>query len=387
MEIKNIGQLLDKVRSGKSSADEEALLAAWLHQYNMEGPTGLSDEDFMNARANMLHAIHQARLHPVKRTRLWYRLAGIAAAVILMVFGAGLYYYINHKPEFKDSAGYSNDVSPGRQGATLTLANGKRIRLTDAVSGEIAKEAGISVTKTADGQLIYEMKSPMEQESKQAYNTLTTSRGESYILILPDRSKVWLNAASSLTYPANLGEQKMRKVRLEGEAYFEISKNKEQPFKVESRGQEVEVLGTHFNINSYADERTVTTSLLEGSVKVIAEKNMNALFLKPGQQSRLSGNAELDLMPNVDVEEAVAWKKGYFQFNGEDLHAVMRQLTRWYNVEVDMVNMPHKEFYGAIRRDVKLSQVLKMLELTGKINFKIEVENSRGYEKRKIMIR
>lgn len=387
MENKNIGQVFDKVRSGKSSAEEEALFKAWLHQYNMEGPTGLSDGDFLNARANMLAAINRARLHPVKRTRLWYQFAGVAAAVLLMVCSAGLYYYINHKADFQHSSGYTNDVSPGGQGATLTLANGKKIRLTDAASGEIAKEAGISVTKTAEGQLVYEMKAPLGEETKEAYNTLTTARGESYILILPDRSKVWLNAASSLTYPANLGEQKVRKVSLAGEAYFEISKNKERPFRVESNGQEVEVLGTQFNVNSYADEHWVTTSLLEGSVKVTAVGNKRALLLKPGQQSQFSGNTGINLIPNAAVEEAIAWKNGYFEFNGEDLHAVMRQLTRWYNVEVDMQNTPRKEFYGAIRRDVKLSQVLKMLELAGKINFKIEVENIQGYERRKIMIR
>ena len=386
MKIKNLGQLLDKVRSGKYSAEEEALLEVYIHQYNMEGPSGLTDEDFLNARINMLNAINQARFPVGRRIKIWPGVA-IAASIALIIFSAALFYYTNHKSRSHHVATYTNDVSPGIKGATLTLSNGKKIRLTDAVVGEIAEQAGIGITKTSEGQLVYEMKFPLQNGNRGVYNTLTTARGESYMLILPDSSRVWLNAASSLTYPANLGELKMRQVRLEGEAYFEISRNQMRPFKVESRGQVVEVLGTHFNVNSYGDEHSVITTLMEGQVKVTALKTNRTVLLQPGQQSRLLNNVELDMLPNIDVEDALAWKNGYFQFNGEDLYAVMRQLKRWYNVEIDVQKVPKKEFYGAISRDVKLSQVLKMLELAGKINFEIKVEHTDGYERRKIMIK
>jgi ferric-dicitrate binding protein FerR (iron transport regulator) len=187
--------------------------------------------------------------------------------------------------------------------------------------------------------------------------------------MLSDGSKVWLNAASSLRFPASFAG-KERKVELLGEAYFEVAKNAAMPFKVKVNGMEVEVLGTHFNINSYENESTVRTTLLEGSVKI--NNNNSSSLLKPGQQAQVNKAGEIKIINNVDVEEAIAWKEGKFQFDRADIHDIMRQLARWYDVDVEYKGSVSSHFGGTISRDVNLSQVLNMLHLTGEVKFQIE---------------
>ncbi|MCJ0741191.1 FecR family protein [Pedobacter montanisoli] len=298
----------------------------------------------------------------------WLRIAA-AAAIVVMLFGAGLFYFnLNNKQKKHDQLAYKNDVSPGKLGATLTLANGKKIKLADAANGEIATDGGISMSKTADGQLVYLIKGSTESEH---INTLSTAKGETYVLILPDKSKVWLNAASSLTYSTNLNERKTRRVKLEGEGYFEIAKDRSRPFVVESKGQEVEVLGTHFNINAYSDGPAIATTLLEGSVKVSLETNLSKI-IKPGEQA-LNNDHGIDVV-NVDVERITAWKDGGFALSGKNLKTAMREIARWYNVEVvyDPSISDELETGGWISRSNKLSTVLKLIESSGQVRFKIE---------------
>ena len=301
-----------------------------------------------------------------KIKRLWPSIA--AAASIVFAVGLGGYVYFNQEKEtITHESSYANDVAPGREGATLTLANGKKIRLSDATNGELAKEAGVTISKSADGQLRYEIKEDSRDISK--INTLSTAKGETYQVRLPDGSLVWLNAASSLTYSANLVERGKRRVRLDGEGYFEVAKDKAHPFVVESRGQEVEVLGTHFNVNAYNDEDKIKTTLFEGSVKVFHTNN--EILLKPGEQATLSEN-KLSVS-EADTEEVLAWKDGDFIFNREPIESVMRKLERWYDIEVIYRGeVPTDGFQGAISKFKNISQVLKLLEQTKVASFKIE---------------
>lgn len=302
---------------------------------------------------------------PAKKSN--FRWLAIAASVML-VMGAAVFFFRSGQTD-NNQGKLVNDLAPGKVGATLTLANGRKIRLSEAGNGEIAKEAGISVTKTADGQLVYQIKEEVAQTDK--INTLSTAKGETYILTLPDQSKVWMNAASSLTYSATLMGRGVRRVKLVGEAYFEIAKDKAHPFIVESKGQQVQVLGTHFNVNAYEDEPATMTTLLEGSVKVTSGTNKE--ILKPGEQSKLSSSGSISIQ-QVDVDNAVAWKKGYFQFENENLESIMRKVARWYDVEViyQDSNLKKLAFMGTVSKYKNVSQILKTLQMTNELDFRIE---------------
>lgn len=365
MKKKQAGQLLDKYLQGKASQQEEVIVQSWLINQTVGNQTEQSQQEYP-LPPEMWTAVNQA-IHQ-KKTRIWPRVA-IAAAIATIIFGAGLFYFTqNIYTGHHDQMAYKSDVAPGKPGATLMLANGTKIRLGDAANGKIAKEAGIVISKTADGEIVYEIKENSAEAGKT--NTLITAPGETYILTLPDKSKVWMNAASSLTYSAILEDRGARRVKLEGEAYFEITKDKLHPFIVESRGQTVEVLGTHFNVNSYADEAAIGTTLLEGSVKITT--NGNQQIIKPNEQALSSGDKIT--VRNVDVEEIVDWKDGDFYLNNVSLRIAMRKIARWYNVEVvyDPAVPKDIESTGYISRTNKLSAVLKLIEKSGDVHFRIE---------------
>jgi len=258
----------------------------------------------------------------------------------------------------------------------LTLANGKQIYISDAAAGNIAEEAGVSISKTADGQITYHVKAG--ETGRTQYNTLQTRNGQQTQIILPDNSKVWLNAGSLIKYPSSFAALKDRKVELMGEAYFEVAKDKNHPFIVKTALQEVQVLGTHFNINSYPDEPKLITTLLEGSVKVNYGKY--DLMLKPGQQSVLKLNQAAGITPSdmkisqADIAEAMAWKNGFFRFEEEPLESVMRKVARWYNVEVTYAPGVPKNILlgGFISRNKNISAVLEMMTRTEDVRFKME---------------
>lgn len=378
MKIENIAQLLEKYRSGQYSSTEETALKAWLHQYKMEGDLGLSDQDFLDADKNMLAAIELARFGSVRRVRLWPRMTAIAASVILIA-GLSFYFLVSQNdPKTDQVAKFSNDIIPGSNKAVLTLGNGQKISLTDAGNGTLATENNTFISKTADGQIVYN--STDKNVSAVVYNTITTPRGGQYNLTLSDGTKVFLNAASSLKYPAQF-TGKNRSVQLSGEGYFEVSKDKIRPFVVTTDKQEVEVLGTHFNISSYPDEKSVKTTLLEGLVRVsplsvLAGSRQDAgtgIIIKPNQQAILSSGERINVV-KVDAEEFVAWKNGEFEFNDEPLESIMRKISRWYDVEVEYkdADVRKKQFAGNMTRYANVSDVLHMLELTGYAHFKIE---------------
>jgi ferric-dicitrate binding protein FerR (iron transport regulator) len=248
----------------------------------------------------------------------------------------------------------------------LTLADGSTIVLNDEQNGELASQGNTKVLKL-NGRITYQ---PSDVGSgKILYNTITTPRGGQYQVVLADGSSVWLNAESSLRFPTDF-VGKERRVEISGEAYFEVAKNKAMPFVVSVNGAEVQVLGTHFNVQAYDDEAALQTTLLEGAVKFVAGNS--AVTLKPGQQSQLDKNGDVTVSNEIDTDKIVAWKNGYFLFNGEGLSAITKQLARWYDVEVTGANKIGDKFYAEIPRATKLSDVLHALELTGKVHFTIE---------------
>lgn len=260
----------------------------------------------------------------------------------------------------------NNDIAPGGDRAVLTLADGRKIVLDTASNGALVKQGGIKVIKMG-GQLSY---SHQSNSSQVLYNTITTPRGGQYQVVLPDGSQVWLNAASSLRFPTAF-TGKDRRVEIQGEAYFEVSRQKDMPFIVSVYGAEVQVLGTHFNVMAYSDEAAVKTTLLEGSVKLVS--GSSSVVLKPQQQSQLTKEGQLKVLNGVDVEDVMAWKNGLFHFENADLAMIMRQLSRWYDVDVSFQNKTDKDlFVMEMPRNSRLSEVLRVLELIGNVRFKIE---------------
>jgi transmembrane sensor len=388
------------LQSGNWTAQDKIWLSEYLDQDDLSMLSDIAldqyNDDLLNqvkhldqvTSAQLLSGIHKRMriVGQVKKVSLWPRIA--AAAAILLVVGAGLWYYnanIAH-PVVGSGDLVKNDIGPGKHTATLTLGNGEKIVLGATADGELAKEAGVSITKTADGQVIYNVipttdaagSSTEEKGHLLHYNTLSTAKGESYQIVLPDGTKVWLNAASSLTYSATLNVDGERRVNLDGEAYFEVAKlrrgdqtsNDHIPFVVSSKGQEVTVLGTHFNIDSYADEGSTRTTLLEGVVRVASPAG-NDVVLKPGEQSALWNN-DIKVM-QVDTDEMIAWKNGYFKFVDEDMQSIMRKISRWYNVDVQYSgNITKEVFSGRISRSKNISQVLKVIESANSVHFKVE---------------
>ncbi|EDM36015.1 putative anti-sigma factor [Pedobacter sp. BAL39] len=311
--------------------------------------------------------------HHKKTFGLWSRLT--AAAVVLVAVSAGIYFYKIADQPGNPNRFVKNDLAPGGNKATLTLADGSVINLNDAAQGDLASQGGIAITKTKDGQLVYSVKGADAVNPAQAMllNTIATPRGGQYQVNLPDGSKVWLNTSSSLKFPVQFSKNE-RRVVLSGEAYFEVAKNKMKPFVVKTAAEEVEVLGTHFNINAYPDESNQKTTLMEGSVSIsFTNPAIKGALLKPGQQAQLNGSAQLKVL-DVDTEQAMAWKNGLFMFDGQDLEGIMKQVSRWYDVDVVFENdeVKKKTFKGTISRFNHISQLLQVLESTGSVEFKME---------------
>lgn len=302
------------------------------------------------------------------RTLLIKRVSIAAAIVVAITGGFFLFSKKQHTPSetVTQSAPASNDIAPGKTGATLTLADGKVIVLDSLNSGKIANQAS-SVISLKNGRIEYENLSNTHLET--IYNTLTTPHGRQFELELNDGTRVWLNSSSSIKFPVVFAANE-RRIEISGEVYFEVAKNPSAPFIVKVNNQEVQVLGTHFNVMAYPDEEYVATTLVEGSV--IFNNQDQKIKLQPGQQSRSYQNGNLKKL-EVETDEYTAWKRGFFQFKGYSIKSVMRQLERWYDIEAVeyKTSQDEEEFFAEIRKDSKLSDVLKALELTGKVHFSI----------------
>ena len=360
--------LLQKLRDGSINDQERKLLESWYLHYANEAEAFDDEEVFRKDLEDLRNDFFLNAQEP-RRLRLWPRVA-IAAAMAGLVLAIGIYTFRTADEKLDpNKIAYANDVLPGKQGATLTLSDGRQVYLSEATDGQLAQQAGVVVRKTKDGQLIYEIKKGAADADQ--YNTLSTARGQTYQVRLPDGSAVWLNAASSLTYHPQLAHEGTRRVKLSGEAYFEVAKDSKHPFLVETEGQTIAVLGTRFNVSSYRDEELTTTTLLEGSVK-LETRGGQTLRLRVGEQAKLIGNSLSAVA--VNAEDAVAWKDGVFLLGGQDLETVMRQASRWYNVDVVFEDEAIKKevFRGSLSRFENISQLLEVLESTGSVHFKVE---------------
>lgn len=290
-----------------------------------------------------------------------------AAAVIVLLLGTAFLWIRNSEQQTSVNASkpLAVDVQPGKEGAILTLADGSELLLDTLQNGVVAMQGG-AIVKVINGELVYE-----GAANEVFYNTTTTPKGRQYNLMLPDGSKVWLNAASSIRYPTAFAG-KERQVEVSGEVYFEVARNTKQPFKVNISGKaEVEVLGTHFNVNAYDNEQNIQTTLLEGSVRVTSSGS-GKVVLTPGQQAQVSDGGTVKVIKKVNSDQVIAWKSGVFNLNGLTLQEVMRQVERWYDIEVVYEKgIPDITFGGEMGRAVSLNDLLTFME-GSKVHFRIE---------------
>jgi len=313
------------------------------------------DSRFANYRKEEMWAeimkVKQVQAVPVRRLG-WTRYAA-AAALLVAIATAWLLTRPANPVLLSQAQRFKNDVAPGHNGAVLTLSNGQQITLDSANNGTLAVQGSIQVVKE-NGEISYAGKG-----GEVVYNDVKTDKGRQWQLTLSDGTKVWLNAASSIHYP-NTFSGNERVVEIRGEAYFEVAHNAKQPFRVKAGNQTIEDIGTAFDVNAYSDEPAVTTTLVEGQVKI------NNTLLKPGQQYA-NGKVE-----EADVETATAWKNGNFQFGRADITTVMKDIARWYDVEVIYKGNVKDHFGGTISREVNVSKVFEMLEMTGAVKFTID---------------
>jgi len=378
MTDEEFGILYEKHLAGTCTPEEKRRFDAYLAAQAVP-PELLWDEASMGVQEEVgqqVFAQLSGRVRKQKARSNWIvnRKGWVMAASVLLLLTVGLYQW-RAQPEQPVAVEVPTlksqpaDFKPGGNKALLTLADGTIINLDDAQNGLLAQQGASAVRKDQAGQLVYTPGAGKTEASAAAMNTVATPRGGQYQLELPDGSKVWLNAASSLRFPTVFTGRE-RRVELTGEAYFEVAKNKQMPFKVSVGATEVAVLGTHFNVMAYADEPSLTTTLLEGAVQV--SSGMHHALLRPGQQARRQVGGTI-AVADVDPQNAVAWKNGQFIFNDESIESIMRQISRWYDVEVEFQGaMAGKEFNGAVSRFDNASQVLHMLELTGAIHFKTQ---------------
>lgn len=361
-------ELIHNYVNDTTSEEERIIVESW-HIYELKESTYLpSQEHIAIVHKRMwdklsLHVHHRENTLASKK-----RWPGIAAAAAIILIGSIIIYsYIKPAAPSLTLLKTQNDVVAAENKAILTLNNGKIISLNQSNKELVAIQGGINIRKS-NGLLIYEQQK--NAATSIAINKLETPKGGKYQVQLPDGTKVWLNAASILTYPATfIGKE--RKVSLDGEAYFEVAKDKGKVFKVISGAQTIEVLGTHFNVKSYTEENKIQTTLSEGKVKI--SKGLQHIILKPGQAAFTSQNSKNIKIEKTDLEKDLAWKNNEFIFRGDDLMAIMREVSRWYDVEIIYEGNFNKDGYmGAVSRSKNISEVLKMLQLTGKINYKIE---------------
>ena len=307
------------------------------------------------------------------KPRFRFRWIAIAASILPFII-IGSYFSIHKKvipQQVTQNLASKNNIQSSNK-ATLTLANGKKIILDDARSGKLAVQGNVAITKANDGRIIYDAtgQSTVAATGPVAYNTVTTPKGGQYQVILPDGSFVMLDAASSITYPSAFTGN-TRDVKLTGEAYFEVAKDPTKPFRVNvNNKQQIEVLGTHFNIQAYPDDSNIKTTLLEGSVKLFY--NNKQAVLRPGQMA-INNPGQSLLIKEADIYEVMAWKNNLFIFNNENIKSIMKRLARWYDVDVVFDgDMKKVNFYGNYSRAKSLTNLLKYIELTEKVHFKIE---------------
>ena len=382
MDANQFSDLLQRYRLGTCSEEEKERVEGWYNERRNDiyNPLTEAEEEMVGARIysnvqDVLTSATAERVIPIwRKKRTWW----VAAGTLMLMTTAG-YFLLTHKdpvPQIVQTPKPGiRPVTPGGNKALLTLGDGSVIVLDSAANGALSQQGKTIVLKKQDGELVYQSQHNGNQDAV-AWNTISTPRGGQYQVVLPDGTKIWLNAVSSLRFPAGF-TGKDRTVELTGEAYFEVNHNN-LPFIVDiisvngrPGGGKVQVLGTHFNIKAYLDESTVKTTLLEGSVDMTSTGSH--FILKPGQQAQLhKSSGKMSLDEHADVEEAIAWKEGRFVFNEASVETVMREIARWYDVEIVYADkVPTEKFEGEIPRNSNIQEVFKILELSN-VHCKIE---------------
>jgi transmembrane sensor len=386
-----IKALIENYLAGKLTETERSELDQWINesQHNRELFERLTDEKrlFEAAKESIsaderisrklieehpeLAVLAATPAVPVRKM-IWFKMASAAAVVIVMATATYVgYKWLSGKKDNKvvvtETPAPVTDKAPGKDGAILKLSNGEEIVLDDAANGNLAKQGNTQITKQG-ALLAYNNKG---KNTEVVYNTLTTPRGRQFQLALPDGSRVWLNAASSIKFPTAFTGNN-REVIISGEVYLEVKKDAAKPFKVLAGSSEIDVLGTHFNVNAYRDEAALKTTLIEGKVQIVNRQSSmvnEKITLKPGQQAQVREN-KIEVIDNADINATLAWKNGLIVFSSADIKEVLRQVSRWYDVDIEYKsNIKVPEFYGEIPRSVNLSDVLKIIELNSKLRF------------------
>lgn len=376
MKNRHIRTLLKKYLDGKTSAKENYLLDSFIEDQLLSNSWDISAEEKKILGADLKNKIDQKlsvdgsyslknkNLSNEKGRKLWPIIA--VAAMITIISLTALYFIRIRKQE--SEAKFTTDIKPGKNQALLTLADGRKINLSTSINGELANVDGISVKKTEHGELVFSIAKSIYSKKPNQRNMLETPLGGQYKVNLADGTQVWLNAGTTLKFPNQFNGSR-RTVELDGEAYFEVAKDHAHPFWVKSGSQNIEVLGTHFNINNYRNEPHIKTTLLEGSIKL--DNGYIQKLIEPGEQATLTGNAFE--VKSVDPALAVDWKNGEFRFKNENLKSIFRKLSRWYDVDFIIENRSTQlpNFTGSVSRFDQISVILKMLEETGNVKFHI----------------
>lgn len=395
MDIQRIQALLEKYASdelGEKELEELSTGLAHLNEKEREDliamyapvwekakagelPVADKEQDWQQMLNVVVHSDSEAQKTPVVPLykRPWLRYAAVFALI-----AAGAYFWLQQRPTaaVTPKATVRNEqqpvqIQPGGNKATLTLSNGNNISLDSATNGSLAMQGTMQVMKLQDGSIVY--KGAPAKNGETLYNTISIPKGGQYQLTLSDGTKVWLNALTSLHYPVSFNGNE-RVVTLEGEAYFEVAHDKSKPFQVMYKNMKVEVLGTHFNVMAYEDEATIQTTVLEGKVRV-QEGNSQQKILTPGKQAQLNRHTKEIQLKEVPAEATVAWKNGYFHFDQADMQAVLRQLARWYDLEIVYKGRVSEDlFSGKIERGLPLQSILSLLKQS---NMAFEIKGRR----------
>jgi ferric-dicitrate binding protein FerR (iron transport regulator) len=362
-----VDELFDLMRTGEPDDDFKKIFVETVIQAEPE--IILREENWASIWNKIIAQTFQKKRNKVS-VAFWLR--NVAAGVLIAVIGIGAFFVLDKKKSGINASGKlsndKNDIRPGSNKAILTLANGSTIILDTVQNGYLTDQSNVKIIKLNTGMLSY--KSGSNADGKSLLNTITTPRGGQYQVELEDGTKVWLNSASSLVFPVSF-TGKERRVELTGEGYFEVAKNESMPFHVTVNNMDVRVLGTHFNIMGYGDEENINTTLLEGKVNVTV--NNVTKSLDPGKEALLNKATNNISINKANIDQAVAWKNGEFRFRNTNIKAIMRQVARWYDVDVEYETTATNQYFTAsLPRMKNINELLETLELTGTIHFKIE---------------
>lgn len=362
--------LQSESRQGGLEGDLQAL---W-ETISLEPPM-VSATEWDRGLTQLIHEAESALIEEKTGRRAWrpmLKWAAAAAAAVLLIVGAGWFFQSKFiRPDtiskLEKAIARPGDLAPGTTKAILTLSNGSNVRLDTNADRIIGRQGNAQVAQTAGGQLAYQVLN--QHASEIVYNTLRTPRGGTFKLILPDGTRAWLNAASSLRFPTAFSGT-TRSVEITGEVYFEVAEDAAKPFEVTVDGMQIKVLGTHFDVMAYDDEPTIKTTLLEGSVKIM--KGNASTMLLPGQQAEMTKDGKMLVNSHIEEDEVVSWTRNLFWFDDQDIYSIMREVARWYNADVVIQGEIPEHFTGSIPRNVAVSRVFQVLQETGKIHYRID---------------